>query len=90
MRPANGEHWSPTMPDTPEQRFEATMRLGDYVALHAGPSCAVALLASRFSSDIRLSCEGREANAKSMMQLMLLCVTKENDFGIRCDGPDAK
>ncbi len=40
--------------------------------MHARPSHAIARLALAFPGDVEVSCEGRKANAKSILELMTL------------------
>ncbi|HEY7853331.1 MAG TPA: phosphoenolpyruvate--protein phosphotransferase [Caulobacteraceae bacterium] len=57
--------------------------------LHARPSALVAAEAKRHDADIRLSADGRDANAKSPVAIMALGLTSGAAAVISASGPDA-
>lgn len=67
-----------------EQEIVISNKLG----LHARASAKLVQLASGFSSDIFLTCRGREINAKSIMGLMLLAAGKGTPLVVRVVGAD--
>jgi phosphocarrier protein len=65
--------------------FEVRNKLG----LHARAATKLVQLASRFSSDIVLSRGDQQANAKSVMGVLLLCGSKGTQLEIEATGQDA-
>lgn len=65
--------------------FEVRNKLG----LHARAATKLVQLASRFSSDIVLSRGDQQANAKSVMGVLLLCGSKGTQLEIEANGQDA-
>jgi len=58
--------------------------------LHARPAGVLAKTASGFQSKIEVVFKGRAINAKSSMSLMTLGMTKDSEFDLRAEGPDAE
>lgn len=58
--------------------------------LHARPAGVFAKTASGFQSKIEVLFNGRVINAKSSMSLMTLGLSKDSEFMVRADGPDAE
>lgn len=54
-----------------EQRRE--VRIPNVSGLHARPCSAFVSTAQRFRSELRVLCDGREANGKSILEMMTLC-----------------
>ncbi|MCC6902139.1 MAG: HPr family phosphocarrier protein [Polyangiaceae bacterium] len=67
-------------------RFEIKNRLG----LHARAATKLVQLASRFPCDVTLSREGQEANAKSVMGVLLLCGSKGSVLDVLATGEGAE
>jgi phosphocarrier protein HPr len=65
--------------------FEVMNKLG----LHARAATKLVQLASRFSSDIVISRGDQQANAKSVMGVLLLCGSKGTKLDIEAKGQDA-
>ena len=65
--------------------FEVRNKLG----LHARAAAKLVLLASRCSSDIVLIHGDQQANAKSVMGVLLLCGSKGTQLWIEANGQDA-
>ena len=59
------------------------------LGLHARAAAKLVKLAGQFSASIVLCCHGKEANAKSIMSVMMLAAVKGTDLQIRTDGDDA-
>ena len=58
--------------------------------IHARPATILVQAASKFSSDITLSYEGKSVNLKSIMGVMSLGVGQNAKVTITADGDDAK
>lgn len=56
--------------------------------LHARPASLLANLASQFECDILIIKDGKEVNAKSIMNLLLLAAGKDTRIKISANGPD--
>lgn len=69
---------------------ERSVRLCNPTGLHARPCHAIASMAQAYQSDLRVSCEGREVNGKSILDLMTLCAPCDAVLGFRARGPDAE
>lgn len=65
-------------------------RLVNPTGLHARPCHAIARTAQGFQSELRVSCEGREVNGKSILELMTLCAPCEAVLSFRARGEDAE
>lgn len=66
-----------------------TMTIVNKLGLHARAAAKLIDLASGFESRIRMSRAGREADAKSIMQVMMLAASKGTDVEVAAQGPDA-
>ncbi|MBK7643500.1 MAG: HPr family phosphocarrier protein [Planctomycetes bacterium] len=58
--------------------------------LHARPCHAIARTAQAFRSELRVSCEGRDVNGKSILDLMTLCAPCEAVLSFHARGEDAE
>ncbi|MEW8014766.1 MAG: phosphocarrier protein HPr [Candidatus Sedimenticola endophacoides] len=67
-----------------QQQIEIINKLG----LHARAAAKLVSLASQFASDILLTHQGREVNAKSIMGVMMLAACQGTVLTLRIDGPD--
>ena len=56
--------------------------------LHARPATEIAKNASKYSCDIKLEVEGREYNAKSVLNIMSAGIKNNTQIKIICDGED--
>jgi phosphotransferase system HPr (HPr) family protein len=66
---------------------EATITLtGD---LHARPAGQLSVAAARFSSAVRLSVDGRDVDAKSVLAVMQLGASSGSHVTVSAAGPDA-
>lgn len=58
--------------------------------LHARPGSILVKEASKFESDIQIIKDGKEVNAKSMLTVLSLGVSKGQSLEIQVSGPDEK
>jgi len=58
------------------------------LGLHARPAAQIVQKASRFKSEIKLSKDGLEVNAKSIMGVMMLAAEMGSTILIIAEGPD--
>lgn len=56
--------------------------------LHARPAGQLAVAAAGFQSSIRLSADGRDADAKSVLGVMQLGASAGTTITVHADGPD--
>ncbi|AUR52142.1 HPr family phosphocarrier protein [Aquella oligotrophica] len=66
------------------KEIEVVNKLG----LHARASSKLVQLANTFRSEIFIERNGRKANAKSIMSLMMLAASKGSQISIICSGED--
>jgi phosphocarrier protein HPr len=69
---------------------EQEVTLDNEVGLHARPAAIFAKKAASFDCDITLLMDGNEANAKSIMSVLKLDVTKGDTVTIRAEGDGAE
>jgi phosphotransferase system HPr (HPr) family protein len=74
------------MPDPIRLRVKMTNGLG----LHLRPASRLVQLARQFRSEVRVSCDGRAANGKSILDLMMLGAGCGARLEIEILGPDAE
>lgn len=65
------------------------MTLVNKLGLHARAAAAFVKTASAFASDIRVTCNGRTVNGKSIMGVMMLAAACGSTLDVHADGPDA-
>lgn len=58
------------------------------LGLHARAAAKLVNTASRFRSDVRLRRDSKEANAKSIMGVMMLAAGKGTEMVLEVEGPD--
>ncbi len=68
---------------------ETTVTVTHEVGLHARPASAFVKKAAGFKSDITVSCNGRTANAKSILAVLTLGAHKDAQIAIKAEGEDA-
>ena len=66
------------------QQIEIINKLG----LHARASSKLVQLSNSFKSNIFIERNGRKANAKSIMSLMMLAASKGSEITLICNGED--
>ena len=69
---------------------ERTFTIKNKLGLHARAANMVVQTASNFASSITVIKDGIEANAKSIMGLLLLAAGKGSKIVVRAEGKDAK
>ncbi|UUD36495.1 HPr family phosphocarrier protein [Mycoplasmopsis citelli] len=67
---------------------EITVKILDPIGLHARPASNLVSVATKFSSNIKLVSNGREANLKSIMNVMALGVKSGSEVTFKFDGTD--
>ena len=72
-----------------DTEIRRTMTIVNKLGLHARAAAKLIDLASGFESRIRMYRDGREADAKSIMQVMMLAASKGTDLEVAAQGPDA-
>jgi phosphotransferase system HPr (HPr) family protein len=74
-----------------ETRLAASrrVRVPNAAGLHARPCHALASTALGFQSDVEVSCSGRRANGKSILELMTLHAAQGAELEFSARGPDA-
>lgn len=58
------------------------------LGLHARATAKLVATASEFESSVTLRNNGREANAKNIMQVMMLAASQGTNMELVADGPD--
>ncbi len=64
------------------------MKVTNPLGMHARPSAMLVQTSSKFKSEIWISKDGREVNAKSMLGVMTLAAEMGSTLIIRAEGPD--
>lgn len=67
---------------------ESILRVVNPLGLHARPAAKVVDCASRFSSEITLSFNGREIDAKSIMSVLMLAAGQGSEIILNISGED--
>lgn len=67
-----------------------TAKIIDPIGLHARPASELTKIASTFTSEIKIISNGKEGNAKSIMNIMALGIRKDNEITIEAIGSDAE
>ncbi len=73
---------------TPRIRRQAVIT--DRLGLHLRPASQLVGLARTFRSDIRLLCKGATADAKSLLELLVLAIGCGTTVELVAHGPDAE
>ena len=71
-------------------RVRAKERIVNRLGLHARAAAKLVRLAGRFESEITLRREGQEADAKSIMSVMMLGATTGTELELEASGEDAQ
>ena len=69
---------------------KTTVTITVAIGLHARPAAQFVQTAKRMQSDIRLKHGEKQANAKSIMQVLSLGVKQFGELEITAEGPDEK
>ncbi len=67
---------------------EKDIVVSNKAGVHARPSALIVKTASQFDSEVFLTCEGTEVNAKSIMSVMMLAAAMGSVVRIRTEGTD--
>lgn len=67
-----------------------TIKIINKYGIHARPARMIVEAASKFNSDVLLSKNGEEINAKSIMGILMLEAKKDSKVILRIDGKDEK
>jgi len=62
--------------------------INNKLGLHARPSAQITQVASRHTSEVWISKNGRRVNAKSIMGVMMLAAGQGSVLRVEADGPD--
>jgi phosphocarrier protein len=65
-----------------------SVTISNEYGLHARPASLLANTASQYTSEIRIIKEGKEVNAKSIMNLLLLAAGKGTIIDVTAEGTD--
>lgn len=69
---------------------EETVEIVNELGLHARPAALFVRQASKFNADIKIVKDGREADGKSILDIMMLTARKGSNISIRAKGEDAE
>ena len=68
---------------------EIQLTINNAVGLHARPAALFVQVANKFSSDIAVFLDDTEADAKSILDLLLLGANQGSTITVRAEGSDA-
>jgi phosphocarrier protein len=68
--------------------IEKTVRIVNKLGLHARPAALLVKVAGKFKSEIKLTKDDLEINAKSIMGVMMLAAEYESEVKITAEGED--
>lgn len=77
------------MPQSSETAAAAGVALPPDVALHARPAGLFVREAARFAADVKVSANGKSANAKSILEVLALGATGGTELSLEASGDDA-
>jgi phosphocarrier protein HPr len=77
------------VPASSETSSELSVTLPDGVNLHARPAADFVREAMRFGSDVTITSNGRDANAKSLLSVLALGAKGGTALTLRAEGDDA-
>lgn len=69
---------------------ERTIRIVNETGIHARPAAEIVKLTAKFRSEITISRDGIDVNAKSIMGVMMLAAECGSDIVARATGEDAE
>lgn len=69
--------------------IEKTVTVMNKAGLHARTAAQFVTRAGDFACDVRIVCNGKEANARSIMGIMSLGITQGAEITIKAEGDDA-
>ena len=68
---------------------EATTTIENKTGIHARPASVFVQTASKFKSKVQIKAKGKIVDAKSILMIMSMGLTKGTEITIRAEGPDA-
>ena len=68
--------------------IEAEVEIVNRLGLHARAAAKLVHTANRFESDISVSRDGEQVDAKSILGILLLAAAQGTRITLRCDGAD--
>lgn len=68
--------------------IERRITICNEVGLHARPAAQFVEMARQFCSDIKVTCNEKSANAKSMLKVLALGAKKGTEITLIVSGPD--
>ncbi|MEZ6241405.1 MAG: HPr family phosphocarrier protein [Phycisphaerales bacterium] len=71
------------------ERCAVSVTIVNELGLHARPATALADVANRFESSVRVRKGSDEVDGKSIMEIMMLAATKGTTLELVCEGTDA-
>ncbi len=71
------------------QKVQAKTIINNRLGMHARPATAFVQIANTFQSDIQVYRDAQKADAKSVMQVMMLAATCGSEIKITAEGDDA-
>ena len=75
-------------PEGEIQMTEATLTIENKTGIHARPASVFVQTAAKFKSKVQVQAKGKTADAKSILMLMSLGLSKGTEITISADGPD--
>jgi len=70
--------------------YQKEVEIKNSLGIHARPASLVVKTAGEFTSDVKLSKDGMEVNAKSIMGVLMLACEQGSKVLIKAEGPDEK
>lgn len=70
--------------------LERQLIIPNVLGLHTRASSKLSDCACRFASTIELHCQGQQADAKRIMEVLLLGASHHAEISLRIQGPDAQ
>jgi len=71
-------------------KIERRAQIVNPEGLHARPSGTLVAIAQEFQSELRIACNGREVNGRSILELITLGATCGSELLFSAHGPDAE
>ena len=69
---------------------EATTTIENKTGIHARPASVFVQTASKFKSKVQIKAKGKTVDAKSILMIMSMGLTKGTEITLVADGPDEK
>ena len=67
---------------------EATTTIENKTGIHARPASVFVQTATKFKSKVQLKAKGKTVDAKSILMIMSMGLTKGTEITLSADGPD--